>query len=147
MILCAGHRHKDDLLKLGCSHTLPTYLSEFQFNHLLFSAQNWLGVSFDLSPQFSIYKGTSVEDPSSITSFLLIIYLFLPTMFAANEESSNFCSSWLRSEHLVSTDAIQQALQELPVGLVDERQSEGFLQELLSASLGTRPIFELVLSG
>ena len=116
-------------------------------NHLLFSAQNWLGVSFDLSPQFSIYKGTSVEDPSSITSFLLIIYLFLPTMFAANEESSNFCSSWLRSEHLVSTDAIQQALQELPVGLVDERQSEGFLQELLSASLGTRPIFELVLSG
>ena len=68
-------------------------------------------------------------------------------MFAANEESSNFCSSWLRSEHLVSTDAIQQALQELPVGLVDERQCEGFLQELLSASLGTRPIFELVLSG
>jgi len=68
-------------------------------------------------------------------------------MFAENEESSNFCSSWLRSEHLVSIEAIQQALQELPVGLLDERQSEGFLQELLSASLCTRPILELLLSG
>jgi hypothetical protein len=68
-------------------------------------------------------------------------------MFAANEESSNLCGSWLRSEHLVSIDAIQQALEELPVGLLDERQSEGFLQELLSASVDTRPILELVLSG
>ena len=68
-------------------------------------------------------------------------------MFAANEEGSNFCSSWLRSQHFVSIDAIQQALQELPVELLDEWQSGAFLQELLSASLGTRPILELVLSG
>ena len=136
---------ENDLLNLVAR--ILTYLSEVQFNHLLFSAQNWLDVSFDLSPQFSIYKGTSVEDPSSIISFLSIIHLFLPTMFAANEESSNFCSSWLRSEHFVSIDAIQQALQELPVELLDEWQSGGFLQELLSASLGTRPILELVLSG
>lgn len=148
MVLCAGRRHEDALLELGCSHNdLPIGVS---IQPPLVSAQSWVDARLTLALTFLRSSPFTREQPSkarlSITSFLLIIHLSIPTMFAANEESSNFCNSWLRSEHLVSIDAIQQALQELPVGLFDERQSEGFLRELLSANLGTRPILELVLS-
>lgn len=53
MVLCAGRRHEDALLELGCSHNdLP------------------IGVSIQ-PPLFSVYKGTTVKGPSIYHIFLV----------------------------------------------------------------------------